>query len=184
MDYNIEQLLSNVIGYVPVSLPESSSLGTNRSKTHANKGSALYKKDIQGRYYFMPVAFLYKGKEYEIECAAISITGKKNIVSTPLVGRKGSVKELISLEDFSIHIAGIIIGEDKQWPEDKLDKINELYNINDALEIKCALTDIFLTEGDKVIIQDISIPKMQQIEHVQIIEMNCLTDKPLELTIK
>lgn len=151
---------------------------------YSSKGTALYKRDMQGNYYFMPVTFIAAGKEYDIDCALVSITGKKNIVETPLVGRKGSVKELISLEDYQISITGAVIGYDNLWPEQKLDEINELYAINEAVELRCALTAVFLAAGDKVVITSLSIPAMPQVEHVQVIELQCVTDQALELIME
>lgn len=152
-------------------------------KTQSNKGTTLYKKDAQGNYYFMPVTFIHQGKEYEIPCALISFTGRKNIIETPLVGRQGSVKELISLEDYQISITGAVFGENQVWPEEQLDAINELYNINEAIELKCALTDVFLSENDKVVIQELNLPPAGQTEHVQIVEIKCVTDRAFELTM-
>ena len=74
-----------------------------------NKGTRLYKKDYLGRWYFMPVTFITDSKEkYEIPEAVLSITGKKTIVETPMVGRKGSVKELISIDDYKVSIILLI----------------------------------------------------------------------------
>ena len=152
-------------------------------KEYTDKGTALYKKDLQGNYYFLPVVFVYKEKEYEITCAVVSITGKKNIVSTPLVGRKGTVKELINEDDYQISITGIVIGENQQFPEEQLDSIKELYSINEAVELKCALTEVFLSEGDKVVITDISFPQSNQTEYTQVIEMQCISDRAFELIL-
>lgn len=151
-------------------------------KTRSNKGTALYKKDLQGKYYFMPVVFMHEGKEYEIDCALVSVTGKKNIIETPLVGRKGSVKELISIDDYQVNITGVVIGN-REWPEEKLEAINELYNVNSAIELKCALTDVFFSENDKVVIQELNIPRMSQVEYAQVIEIKCVTDRAFELIL-
>ena len=150
-------------------------------KTHSNKGTTIYKKDALGNYYFMPVTFVHKGKEYEIPCALVSITGRKNIIETPLVGRQGSVKELISLEDYRISITGAIVGENEEWPEEGIEAIQELYGINVAIELKCALTDIFLSESDKVVISELNLPPSGQTEHVQVVEITCITDRAFEL---
>lgn len=153
------------------------------AKEYSNKGTALYKKDLQGNYYFLPVVFIHSGKEYEIDYAMVSVVCKKNIVSTPLIGRKGTVKELISEDDYQISIKGAVIGDDYQFPEEKLDRIKELYSVNEAVELKCALTDVFLSEGDKVVITDISFPQSMQTEHTQVVEMQCITDRAFELII-
>ncbi|MCM1031861.1 MAG: DUF6046 domain-containing protein [Oscillibacter sp.] len=153
-------------------------------KTHSNKGTTIYKKDALGNYYFMPVTFVHNGKEYEIPCALVSITGRKNIIETPLVGRQGSVKELISLEDYRISITGAIVGENEEWPEEGIEAIQELYGINEAIELKCALTDIFLSESDKVVISELNLPSSGQTEHVQVVEITCITDRAFELIME
>lgn len=198
--FNVLRILEDVVGYKGLPFPgvwfprketpgsytgEDHDLVTKQEplKTLSNKGTTLYKKDKQGNYYFMPVVFMYKGKEVEIDCALVSVTDRKNIIETPLVGRKGSVKELINLSDYQISITGALIGNNGEWPEEKLEKINELYNINEAIELKCALTDVFLEENDRVVIQELNIPGMNQTEHVQVVEIRCVTDRAFELII-
>lgn len=199
MKFDVLQILESIVGYKGLPFPgvwfpkkgrddyqgEDFELEETAEplKTQSNKGTTLYKKDALGNYYFMPVTFIHQGKEYEIPCALISFTGRKNIIETPLVGRQGSVKELISLEDYQISITGAVFGENQVWPEEQLDAINELYNINEAIELKCALTDVFLSENDKIVIQELSLPPAGQTEHVQIVEIKCVTDRAFELTM-
>lgn len=197
MKFDVLQILESIVGYKGLPFPgvwfpkkgrddyqgEDFELEETAEplKTQSNKGTTLYKKDALGNYYFMPVTFIHQGKEYEIPCALISITGRKNIIETSLVGRQGSVKELISLEDYQISITGAVFGENQVWPEEQLDAINELYNINEAIELKCALTDVFLSENDKVVIQELNLPQAGQTEHVQVVEIKCVTDRAFEL---
>ena len=199
-EFNILQLLEDVVGYKGLPFPGAwfprqetpgSYTGNDFNgienantpvKTNSNKGTTLYKKDLQGNYYFMPVVFVHAGKEHEIDCALVSITGRKNIIETPLVGRKGSVKELINLDDYQVNITGCLLGHGA-WPEERLEEINELYNVNEAIELKCALTDIFFSETDRVVIQELNIPAMNQVEEVQVIEIKCVTDRAFELII-
>lgn len=197
MKFDVLQILESIVGYKGLPFPGVWFPKKGRDdyqgedfepeetseplKTQSNKGTTLYKKDAQGNYYFMPVTFIHQGKEYEIPCALISFTDRKNIIETPLVGRQGSVKELISLEDYQISITGVVFGENQVWPEEQLDAINELYNINEAIELKCALTDVFLSENDKVVIQELNLPPTGQTEHVQVVEIKCVTDRAFEL---
>lgn len=197
MKFDVLQILESIVGYKGLPFPgvwfpkkgrddyqgEDFELEETAEplKTQSNKGTTLYKKDALGNYYFMPVTFIHQGKEYEIPCALISITGRKNIIETSLVGRQGSVKELISLEDYQISITGAVFGENQVWPEEQLDAINELYNINEAIELKCALTDVFLSENDKVVIQELNLPQAGQTEHIQVVEIKCVTDRAFEL---
>ncbi|MEG1499382.1 MAG: DUF6046 domain-containing protein [Bacteroidales bacterium] len=191
--FDIKGILEDLVGYKGIlfpgvfagkSLPGGYAGDAIAQNRYAKKGAILFRADRQGSYYFMPVTFMHQGKSYEIDCALISITGKKNIITTALVGQKGSVRELINIEDYKINIVGAVIGEDGQWPEEKLDDLNELFTINEAIELKCALTDIFFQDSDKVVITDLNFPAATQIEHVQIVEIQCETDKPFELILK
>lgn len=151
-------------------------------KTYSKLSSVLRKKDAQGRYYFMPVVLEHDGKEYEIPNAIISFTGKKSIVETAMVGRKGSVKELINIDDYEISIQGVASSDD--FPEDALTELNELYNINETINLNCALTDIFLTKGAGVVIKSVDISAMKGTENFQVFKIDLVTDCSFELTIK
>lgn len=148
----------------------------------SNLGSTLRKRDANGRWYFMPVVLVYKGKEYEMPNSLISIRGKKHIVSTPMAGRKGTVKELISMEDYEIKIQGVALGTD--WPDDQLADIKEIYAVNESVQLKCALTDIFMDEDDMVVIKSIDIPEMRGVEHAQTYSLDLETDRSFELIME
>lgn len=149
--------------------------------THSNTGAVVRRQDVLGGWYFMPVAFETQRWSMEAENAVVSIVAKKSIVSTPLVGLEGTVKELISIDDYEISIAGVILSGD--WPEAGITQLHELFRVNEAVGLKCAMTDIFLSGDDKVVITDISYPEMQGVENAQAFKMKCLSDKPFELII-
>lgn len=151
-------------------------------KTSSDFGSTLRKKDVQGRWYFMPIVLEHKGTEYEIPNAVISIRGKKSIVETAMVGRKGTVKELISVDDYEIRIAGVCL--DVDFPDQQINALNELYNINESVTLKCALTDIFLDEEDKVVIKSIDFAEMKGCETAQVFTMELVTDRSFELILE
>ena len=151
-------------------------------KTSSDFGSTLRKKDAQGRWYFMPIVLEHKGTEYEMPNAVISIRGKKSIVETAMVGRKGTVKELISVDDYEIRIAGVCL--DVDFPDQQINALNELYNINESVTLKCALTDIFLDEEDKVVIKSIDFAEMKGCETAQVFTMELVTDRSFELILE
>lgn len=152
------------------------------------KGTRLYAQDKFGRWYFMPVAFRHKniktdGNQYEIQCAILSITGKKNIIETKMVGRPGSVKELINIDDYKISITGFIESADGSYPEAGITQMKEIYSINEPIELVSVLTDLIFNDGDQVVITDMSFPETPGIETAQAVRIECVTDKPFELTI-
>lgn len=197
MEFNIAKVLVSALGYkgLPypgVWFPSSKITGKEPEyqyegqakdvRTHSDLGSVLRKQDAQGRYYFMPVVLEHKGKEYEIPNSVISFTGKKNIVETAMVGRKGSVKELINIDDYEISIQGVVQSDD--FPEAELVELNELYNINESVILKCALTNVFLEEDDKVVIKSLDVSDMKGTDSFVIIKMSLITDRNFELIIE
>lgn len=196
-EFDAKKILLSVLGYKGLPfpgafIPSKETLDTREAfdykggsrevKTLSDKGSLLRRKDLQGRWYFMPVVFSHKGKDYEIPNAVVSVTGKKNIVETSMVGRKGTVKELISLDDYEITIAGVVT--DTDFPESGLSTLNELYNINEAVTLKCALTDIFLEEEDNVVIKSVNFSETRGMESAQLFTISLLTDRSFELIIE
>lgn len=148
------------------------------ARTSSALGSTLRKKDALGRWFFMPIEL----GSVEMPNAIISIKGKKTIVETAMVGRKGTVKELISLDDFEIEIAGVALEDD--FPDQTIAQLNDLYNINESISLKCALTDIFLDEEDKVVIKSIDFPSMQGYEFTQAYKISLVTDRSFELIVE
>ena len=153
------------------------------------RGTRLRGKDRLGRWYFMPVSFTYSSpsgekKTLELERAEIrTVSAKKNIVETPLVGRKGAVRELISSEDFKVSIRTVARTEDGTYPADRIVEFRELYNVNEAVELKSALTDLLFDEYDKVVITEMTFPETPGVEDEQEVKIECTTDKPFELTL-
>lgn len=176
----VDTLLGTKIGD-PKFKPKYDGPAANERES-SNLGSTLRKRDANGRWYFMPVVLVYKGKEYEMPNSLISIRGRKHIVSTPMVGRKGSVKELINIEDYDIRIQGVAL--DTDWPDDQLAAIKEIYAVNESVQLKCALTDIFMDEEDMVVIKSIDIPEMKGIEHAQTYSLELETDRSFELILE
>ena len=176
----VDTLLGTKIGD-PKFKPKYDGPAANERES-SNLGSTLRKRDANGRWYFMPVVLVHKGKEYEMPNSLISIRGKKHIVSTPMVGRKGTVKELISMEDYEIRIQGVALGTD--WPDDQLADIKEIYAVNESVQLKCALTDIFMDEEDMVVIKSIDIPEMRGVEHAQTYSLDLETDRSFELIME
>lgn len=193
-NFNLSDMLMSVVGYkglpypsgffpdLPPKYDDASDYqytgDAASNKTSSALGSTLRKKDAQGRWYFMPIEI----NGVEIPNAVISIKGKKTIVETTMVGRKGTVKELISVDDFDIEIAGVAM--DKDFPDEAIAELNDLYNINEAVSLKCALTDIFLDEEDKVVIKTIDFPAMKGYESVQAFKMSLVTDRSFELIVE
>lgn len=116
---------------------------------------------------------------------SVSFSSRKNIVETPLVGssRRGTVKELISVEDWQVTIRGIAINFNSKefYPEDIIKGLRDLYERNEALEVQCALTRLLGIY--RLVIRDFSLPEMIGVQHAQAYQFTCTSDEDFILDI-
>lgn len=152
-------------------------------KQQGTLGAPYYSVTDLGREYYLPV-FL---DDFELPNPVISIDGRKIIVETPMVERKGTVKEIINIDDYQIIIRGIITNKDRNsMPEETLTKMRELFEKNEAVTIMNVLTDIFLKTPDrkgydKVVIKDFRIVPTPGVKNCCGYEMALLSDEAFSL---
>lgn len=136
-----------------------------------------------GRSLFMPVEIGGYLLPYE---PTISFSKRKRIVETGLVGsrRKGTVKELISSEDWEITIRGIALNSESKlyYPEDQVAKLNDLDKREEALEINSALTSLLGIY--RIVIKQFRLPEMIGVQHAQAYEFQCVSDEDFILELE
>lgn len=190
-EFSVKDILLDLVGYKGLPYPGvwfeggamSAQEGGVGKKERLKIGTLLWKKGANGQYYFMPVILRDKNKKaYEIPNAIISFTGKKTIVETPMVGRKGAVKELINVDDYEITIQGIASAND--YPEEAMKELSELYSLNESLTLECAMTDTFLGQNPQVVIKSMDFADMKGVECFQAFKITLTTDYSFELIIQ
>jgi len=116
---------------------------------------------------------------------SVTIVGQKTIVETALAGstRRGTVKELISVDDYQVTIRGIALNYASKlvYPEDEVKAIRDLYEKNQSLVVESALTNLFGIY--RLVIKSASFPEMVGIQHAQAYELVCVSDEDFELEI-
>ncbi|MEG2122088.1 MAG: DUF6046 domain-containing protein, partial [Rikenellaceae bacterium] len=143
--------------------------------TSTATGTVLYDEDGL----FMPVTI----GGLKIPFAVMTISGKKTIVETALVGAKGTVKELVSVDDYAITIAGMLYNG-TMYPELEISRFMELYLTNESVSLVSAFSDVVFNYGsDKVVIKSVSFPPMGGCEEMQAVKIECVSDAPYELII-
>lgn len=135
-------------------------------------GQPYYDVDDAGREHFMPVRI----NGWLIPFAVVAVTPRKTVVSTPMVERNGSVHEIISIDDYSINIKGILMGSSDDYPEEQVIELHNLFLINRSVELRSAKTDIFLKGEDKVVIKEVPMPVVPGVQHAQPFEIICVSD--------
>ena len=178
-EFNLNELFRNSFGY---EAPASFSIEQAPAKKElSNLGQRYYAEDLSGREFFLPVWI----NGQLIPFAVLGVTCKKTIVSTPMPERSGSVHELISIDDYSFTLKGLLVNESNEFPEQDIADIHNLFLVNASVSMRSALSDIFLSgEFDhKVIIQDVNWPPSPGVEHVKAFEIKLVSDQIFELTI-
>lgn len=179
--FDISSLFEIAFNYRAIPYPAGSlTIGFNYADKYSSLGSALEGKTEFGTPYFLPV----KLGGIELPYPLISIQARKRIIETPLVGRRGTVKELINIEDYVISIKGIAIEKDSRFPEFSIQQLKDLYEKNTSLALQCALTDIFLQMDDSIVIRSLDLPDMKGVEHAQAYAMSLVSDSAFDLIIK
>lgn len=144
-------------------------------------GAKLYMDDALGREHFLPVEI----EGMLIPFAVVSIVEKKTIVSTAMPERGGSVKELISVDDYMINIKGVLINDNNEFPDEEITALHELFGLNRSVVLRNGITDIFLNgkANHRVVIKQISWPAVSGIEHAKPFEIECESDMIFDLEI-
>lgn len=117
---------------------------------------------------------------------SVGLKMSKKIVETELVGseRRGTVKELINVNDWEVVIQGLAINYSSKriYPETVVKDINDLAQRNESLAIECALTRLLGIY--RIVIYDVEFPPMIGVQHAQAYQLYCKSDEDFTLTIE
>ena len=122
----------------------------------------------------------------------IEVNQTKNIITTPIQGRDGTVKEFISRGDYLITLSGIITGQmDEQtgeirdignvYPTADVQKLITICEVPDSLSVTSEFLGFFLKEDSRIVITDYNIPQQIGVRNFQTFTINMLSDTPIEL---
>lgn len=155
--YDIQQLYQRTFGTKPVVPANDASYGDGGGQVYLGvekpddkftpRGRTLY-ETYRGTEVWLPVtlrvAYGLAFKPLYLPYSVVRATCKKNIISTPLAERQGTVKELYSVDDWQITVKGFLIATEHTWPEKEIEDLNEYYKKSHSLIIQNALTDVLL----------------------------------------
>jgi len=180
MQFELANIYRNAFGQEPPQKPEIKPAAT-RSET-SDLGSRYFETDLFGIEHFLPVTI----NDVLIPYAVLGMTWKKKIVTTDMPERGGSVKELISIDDYEFNLKGIVISADRDFPENQMQELFDLFKINQSITMRSVLSDIVLSGENqhRVVIKNIKWPQVSGIEHAKPFEMELESDMVLELELK
>jgi hypothetical protein len=135
-------------------------------------------------------AIEYLGGEnggFAIDSVLVSVGQSKNIVTTAIQGRNGTVKEYISDGDYKITIRGVLTSATNRngdyYPVEEVKKLMEICKVNASVKIASRfLNDIFGVYN--IVIESYVFPQEEGQYNTQLFSIDCISDDPIELTIQ
>lgn len=135
-----------------------------------------------------------KNQKFIFNEVIISVTQERNIVTTPLQGRDGTIKEFISNGDYNISIdAGVMAGANNTennddetsfikpqnyYPESELKKLGEILMAKQAIDLQSDFLEIF---GIKTAVVKSFNLNQETHSNRQSIQITMLSDEPYEI---
>ena len=119
------------------------------------------------------------GERLVINDAVVGLSQAKNIVTTQIVGMKGSVKEYVNEGDYSLNIVvGIVAVRDGKivddYPEDGLRELRSFLKEETALSIHSEFLDIF--DINKIVVKSFSVVQATE-SNYQSVSISAISDE-------
>jgi hypothetical protein len=126
-----------------------------------------------------------------IDTVLMTVNMTKNIVTTAIQGRNGTVKEYASDGDYQINIRGVLAGTGQnEYPAIEVEALSRILTVPDTIKVtseflgRFGSISPFGVEGiQDVVVESFSFPQSEGFHNVQLFNINLLSDTPIELTI-
>ena len=116
-----------------------------------------------------------------LDTVLLTISQSKNIATTQIQGRNGTVKEYIGMGDYNISIQGIITGTNGVYPIDAVSNLKKIL----VASVPLAVNSWYLQnlDIDSVVVNDFTLNQVAGGYSYQPFVITCLSDKPIELIL-
>ncbi len=159
---------------------------TKGSIDYSSKQIALNKIGAYGQDIWFPITFKVSEKlSLEIEACTVAVNLSKTIIKTAVSERKGTVKETFGIDDYKFTIKGFLIGKNRFFPEDQINKLKEIFETTDPVELHGGYPELFLDESCRVVIATLDFPEVQgKSPWIRPFNLTCESDFIQDLIIK
>jgi hypothetical protein len=122
------------------------------------------------------------GLDFPIALMDVSMT--KNVITTQIQGRNGTIKEYISDGDYSINIKGVLVGDGQNvYPEDLVKQLIKYIRCPQEIPISSPILNDMYNISSIVII-DHNIGQNEGMRNVVPFELTALSETPFEIKSK
>lgn len=111
----------------------------------------------------------------------VDITQTKNIVTTAINGRNGTVKEYVSDGDYVIVLTGKIVSSNNIYPVAEVRALKELMAVPDSLEFSCPFLEQF--DITNVVVTDFTLNESEGFRNEQPFTISLLSDSVITLDL-
>ncbi len=127
-----------------------------------------------------------RSESFELGECVITVSQEKNIVVTALQGRDGTIKEYISKGDYQISIQTAVSsydenGSDGSWPREKVAKLTEYLNKDEAIAVQSDFLNIFNIQS--AVVKSYGLIQ-ETFSNRQSFAIEMLSDEPYEIKLK
>ena len=120
------------------------------------------------------------GQYMHLDTVLFEVSQRKNIVTTTVAGRSGTIKEYISDGDFDIKIRGSLSSKfTNSYPIEDVRKLKQILKIPQALEVACDFLQLF--DIYNIVVTGYSIPQVEGYQNLQFFDIDAISDTPVEL---
>lgn len=116
----------------------------------------------------------------EMGVALIEVSQSKNIITTPIQGRNGTIKEYISDGDFIITIRGILASNAQDsYPTELVKQLLSFCAAPVSFGVASRILEKFGIQ--EIVIKEYSFPQTEGMRNLVPFEMQCLSETPFEI---
>ena len=173
-------------GYTQLPAEKPNSFGLSALNSKSALGTPVF-----GKLYFLPGIYqtLKFGKKIPVpygglslDTVLVTVSMSKNIISTPITGRKGTIKEYITDNDFQVNIKGSLVDDSAgRYPLEQMALLRSICAAPEA--IKVTNDFLLLFSITHLVIQSYNFSQSEGYKNVQMFDLSCVSDVPVELSI-
>lgn len=193
-EFDLVNIFKSVWGYTA---PPFLITGGEVARRNVNLfGEPFYEKNNNGNDVFLAITLEDSfGKKLQLQNTVSSMVCKKTIVETALVGRQGTIKEEISVDDWEINVKGIIVSPDMDYPDKQVAELNQWFLSGESYKIINARTSLVFGDRDaasgglksgeeKVVFKSLKFPEVKGYRNMQAFECDLVSDIEFKLIIE
>lgn len=148
--------------------------------TEANPEPENYGLSMLGTPVYSYIRLKSVEREIYLSEVILVVAQQKHIVKTPLVGRNGTVKEIINEGDYAISIEAKLVGPKNALDRGQIANLIELLKTNEALEVESPFLQLF--DITDIVVEDYYLPEGGNLNE-QPFRISAISDEPYELIL-